>query len=399
MNVSQLKPIIIALYNAGRTGMLWGAPGIGKSAAFLDAARAIAKSLGLTGPVLQRHDIREFRLRGGPNGTPGDMRQAFGMFDLRLSMVDPVEVGGLPRENTENGTMEKLPPSWFGHTGRDDLPDYGILLLEELPTAPQSVQATAYQIALDGVIDDFKMKEGWATFAAGNRLSDGGVFTKLSNALANRICHIEVESDVNSWMNWAIDNGQDHSLIAFIRFRTDLLNTYEDHVKNKRAGFAFATERQWEAVNDFLVNNSDAAGSLLVDPATANAIMTGFVGSGPAAEYTGFRDTWHKMPNIDGIILNPDVAVLPEDAATSYAVMTALAGKASYNNLAQCLVYTDRLVDMGRAEMSMLFIRDMQRRQTLLQQAANDRGDRTFQDATMSPAFTVWAQKNADLFG
>ncbi len=385
MKVNDLTAITVALYNANRTGMYWGSPGIGKSDSFRAAAEQIKNSLGLTGPVLERHQIKPFLARGG------DIRTTFGLFDLRLSQMDPVEVGGLPRENRTNGTMEKLPPSWFAHTLRDDLPDFGILLLEELPSAPMSVQTAAYQITLDKVIEDYKLKEGWATFAAGNRLTDGGQYFKMPNALANRLCHIDVESDVDSWRQWALEHNIDHSLIAFISFRSDLLNTTEDHVKNKGKGFAFATERQWAAVNDFLTNNPGADASVM------HAVVSGLVGSGPAAEYIGFRDVWNNMPSIDGILIEPDTAILPEDAATQFAVMTALAARATYDNLAQCLHYTDRLMAKGRPEMAVLFIKDMQIRQNLAFEQAKAEG-RAFQRAEASPAYTMWASRNVQLF-
>lgn len=385
MKVSDLTPIIVALYNANRTGMCWGSPGIGKSASFRAAAQIVKESLGLTGPVLERHQLREFQAKGG------DMRQAFGLFDLRLSQMDPVEVGGLPRENKTNGTMEKLPPSWFAHEGRHDLPDHGILLLEELPSAPLSVQTTAYQITLDGVIEDFKLKAGWGCFAAGNRITDGGQYFKMPDALANRMCHIDVESNLDSWVDWAIDKGIEYSLVAFLRFKPDLLNTHEDKVKNKPKGFAFATERQWEAVNDILVNNQG------MDDGTLLAIIGGLVGPGPAAEYIGYRKVYQNMPNIDSVLIDPMSAHLPEDAASQYAVMTALAARADYNNLKNCFVYTDRLMAAGRAEMSVLFLKDMQRRQKIAETKAREAGQ-PFQNAVQSPEFSLWATKNRDLF-
>lgn len=385
MKVSDLTPIIVALYNANRTGMCWGGPGIGKSASFRAAAKLLKEQLGLTGPVLERHELRAFQLAGG------DMRQAFGLFDLRLSQMDPVEVGGLPRENKLNGTMEKLPPSWFAHEARKDLPDFGILLLEELPSAPLSVQTTAYQICLDHVIEDFKLKDGWGCFAAGNRLTDGGQYFKMPDALANRMCHIDVESNMDSWKDWAIDNGVEFSLVAFLSFKPDLLNTHEDKVKNKHKSFAFATERQWEAVNDILVNNNG------LDDGTLLAIIGGLVGAGPAAEYIGYRKVYQNMPNIDSVLIDPMSAHLPEDAGSQYAVMTALAARADYNNLKNCLVYTDRLLNAGRPEMSVLFLKDMQRRQKIAETKAREAGQ-PFQNAVQSPEYAVWASKNRDLF-
>lgn len=385
MKVSELNPIIAALYNAGTTGMFWGAPGIGKSTAFRAAAEILRKQIGLTGPVLERHQVKQFIAEGG------DIRTAFGLFDVRLSQSDPVDVGGLPRENKATGSMERLPPSWFPHFARNDLPNYGILLLDELPSAPLSVQTTAYQITLDGVIDEHRIKDGWAVFAAGNRVTDGGQFFKMPYALANRMCHIDVESNLDSWLDWAIAKGVDHSLVAFMQFKPDLLNCYEDHAKNKKAGMAFATERMWEKVDDLLQHNQG------IDQATLQAILGGLVGGGPAAEYMAFRSVWQNMPSTAQIFTDPMSASLPEDAATQYAVCTALSAATTANNVQQCFQYVDRFTQMGRAELSMLYVKDMQRRASNAARKAAEEG-KPFDNPVQTAAYSQWAIKNRDLF-
>lgn len=386
MKVNELTDVIQGLYHADRAGMIWGAPGIGKSYSFREAAKVLRDQMGLKGPVLERHEAREYAARGG------DMKQAFGMFDLRLSQSDPVDVGGLPRENKNTGATERLPPSWFAHTGRSDLPEYGILLLDELPSAPLSVQTAAYQITLDKVIDEYRLKEGWAVFAAGNRVTDGGQYFKMPMALANRFCHIDVESDVDSWCEWAIDVGVDISLVAFIRFRPDLLNTYEHHVKDKVKGFAFATERQWAAVNEVVTNNVG------LDPLVMSRVAEGLVGEGPALEYMAFRDVWASMPNVDAILINPTGAPVPDDASTQFAVCTAVAARCTAGNIAACLTYAERFATMGRPEMMMLLVKDIVRRQDNEQAKAAAIGS-PHQNPINSAAFTQFVTKYASLFG
>lgn len=388
MNISELKPVVVALYNAGIAGMIWGQPGIGKSDLFRAVAETCRDQLGLTGPVLERHEVAAFLMNGG------DLRQAFGIFDIRLSQSDPVDIGGLPREDKSNGSMERLPPNWFAHNGRTDLPDHGILLLDELPTAPLSVQTAAYQIVLDKVIDKYKLKDGWSCFAAGNRLTDGGQYFKMPNALANRFCHLEAESNLDSWVDWAINNNIDYSLIAFVRFKPELLNTFADHVENKRKGFSFATERVLERVNDVLNNNTQG----LTDEVLI-AITGGLAGAGWAAEYMAFRKVWQNMPSIQQIFIDPQTAILPEDAATQYAVCTALAGAVTYNNAPQAFDYVDRFTQKGRSEMTMLFVKDMQRRAGVAQKKAQEAGDTSYMRPESSPAYTKWAHANKDLFG
>lgn len=382
MNVSELITCLPAMYNSRRPVMLWGAPGIGKSYAFRTVAAQVAKSMGLAGPIIERHQLHDYR---------GDMAQAFGVFDLRLSQCDPVDVGGLPQ--SKGDMMARLLPDWFPAAHRTDIPEQGILLLDELPSAPLSVQTSAYQIALDGVIGDRRMKKGWYVAAAGNRLTDGGQFFKMPMALANRFCHLDVESNVDSWTNWAIDSNIEHSLVAFIRFRQDLLNTYEEHVTKKLKGMAFATERQWHAVADLIHCNSDDKGNLVMDKGVLAQLISGLVGEGPAAEYLGFRDVWHKMPSIDGIFLDPNNSVVPDDSATLYAVMTAVGGRATYDNMQQAVAYIDRVGTAGRPEFGVMAFMDIQRR-SLVNQA---KGDAQWKNPMTAPAFAQWAAKNTKL--
>ena len=385
MNINELKPVLAALYNANMPAMLWGQPGIGKSTVFRAVAEILKAQLGLTGPVLERHEVRAYREKGG------DMRNAFGMFDVRLSQSDPVDIGGLPREDKNTDSMDRLPPSWFPHEFRGDLPDFGILLLDELPSSPLSVQTAAYQIVLDNVIDRYKMKEGWSCFAAGNRVTDGGQYFKMPFALANRFCHLDVESDLDSWVDWAINAGIDHSLLAFVRFKPDLLNTFDKHVKEKVKGFAFATERVLERVDDVLKNNSGLGDDVL------HAIVAGLAGAGWAAEYLSFRKVWHNMPSIQQVLIDPQTAILPEDAATQYAVCTSLAAHVNYNNVPNALEYVERFKQLGRSEMSVLFIKDLQRRSSIAQKKAQEAGDTTYVRPEQSPAYTKWAHNNVDL--
>jgi hypothetical protein len=391
MNVQQLTPIIVALYNAATTGMLSGPPGIGKSASFRAAAEQLRDLLGLKGPVLERHQIAGYVAQGG------DINQAFGMFDVRLGQSDPVDIGGLPREDKATGSMERLVPGWFPHEGRTDLPRYGILLLDEFPSAPLSVQTAAYQITLDGVIDKYRLKDGWRTFAAGNRLMDGGQFFKMPHAQANRMCHISVESDLDSWLNWAIDNDIEHSLVGFMRLRPDLLNTYDDHIGQgadgkKKQGAAFATERMWEKVNDYLVGNPAAPDEV------TTAVISGMIGEGAAAEYIGFRQTWHNMPDVNQVLVDPDSAPLPEDSATQFAICTALAARVDMHNVGQALKYMDRFLAKQREELVVMFAKDMQRRQSVAQKKAHEAGNNQFVRAEQTQAYSIWSQRNADLF-
>src|SRR4051812_42503525 len=92
---------------------LWGAPGVGKS----DVVRQIAKRMSL--PIIE----------------------------FRASLRDAVDLRGLPLVDAVSGTSRWLPPSELPNAKRDG--ERGILFLDELNVAPQSVQAACYGLVLD----------------------------------------------------------------------------------------------------------------------------------------------------------------------------------------------------------------------------------------------------------
>lgn len=341
MNINALVQHIRFAHKANNVQMVWGAPGIGKSAACQEAADILAGELGLEGGVVEYGDA-------APEGFTID--QCFGVVDVRLSQCDPVDVGGLPYKTSRN-TQGRLIPDWFPAEGRDDLPEHGLLLLEEIVSAPLSVQAAAYQLTHDRRIGNKVMKPGWSIIMTGNRLTDGGVVFKMPTPLANRTTHLDVESDVDCWREWGLKNGTETSLLAFIAFRPDLLNTFEDHVKQKRDGMAFATERSW-----MMVDRLEKAGmpdDMFFDQAR------GSVGQGPAAEYSAWRKTWQNMPNLDHVLMNPQSAKIPEDSGTQYAVAVGLAARATRENLDEVMTYMERFdTEKGRPELLVLCLQD-----------------------------------------
>ena len=71
------------------------------------------------------------------------------------------------------------------------------------------------------------MPDGWAIFAAGNRQGDRGVTYSMPSPLANRFSHFEVETHLDDWVSWAYRNGIDERVIAFLRFRPELLFDFD----------------------------------------------------------------------------------------------------------------------------------------------------------------------------
>ncbi len=293
MKPSQLKSALIHLTAKQRPAFIWGPPGVGKS----DIVREVAEH-------------RKIELR-----------------DVRLSLMDPTDLKGLP---IISGTGAKKQVSW---AAPDFLPTKGkgILFLDELVSAPQSVQAASYQLILNRRIGDYELPEGWSVLAAGNRAGDRAVVHTMPSALANRFVHIDFDVDPEDWSLWAAQNGVSDLTRGFIRFRPDLLHKF-DAAANPRA---FPTPRSWVFCDDVIQSNLSADTEL--------ELIRGTVGEGAAIEYIAHIKLAQDLPTVDEILINPDSAPVPGSPASKYAICTALDKKANKGTIGRLLTYITRL--------------------------------------------------------
>lgn len=231
---------------------LWGPPGIGKSS----IVSQIAKEQGVE------------------------------CIDLRLSLLDPTDLRGIPFFNQEDNSAVWAPASFLP----DGSKKKGILFLDELNTAAPMVQASAYQLILDRKIGEYTLPEGWAIVAAGNRESDRGVVFRMASPLANRFVHLEMEPSVEDWKAWAKESNIDASIIAFISYRPDALFAFSTNNDNK----SFATPRTWQYVDEILESKPDD--DLLL------SMISGAIGEELAASFLGFRAVANTLPNMDEIL-------------------------------------------------------------------------------------------------
>jgi hypothetical protein len=261
--------------------------------------------------------------------------------DVRALLLDPVDLRGLPFLGSD-GRSKWATPEFLPQNGS------GILFLDELNAAPAMVQASCYQLVLDRKLGEYTLPEGWAIIAAGNRDSDRAVTTRMPTPLRNRFVHLEFEVDVQDWSEWAIQAGIRAEVIAFLRFRPELLSAFD------RDANAFPSPRSWEFVSRIL-DSLDSQSS----PVIEHEVIAGAVGTGASTEFSAFLRMFRELPNIDAILLNPTQEPVPENAAAQYAVASALARCASDTNFDRVCLYLNRLP----TEFRVLCVRDATLRQ------------------------------------
>jgi hypothetical protein len=288
---------------------VWGSPGIGKSSIIKQIA--VDKNL-------------EF-------------------VDLRLSLLDPTDLKGIPFFDKDNHEAVWASPNFLPKN-----PDSkGILFLDEINTAPPSVQASAYQLVLDRKVGDYELPKGWSIVAAGNHESDRGVVYRMPPPLANRFVHLSMEVSFEDWKIWAYDNGIESSIIAFLQYDSTKLFDF-DPSKNQKS---FPTPRSWEYVHKILASGIES--TLLFD------IVSGAVGSESATAFMSFRKVMNRLPDIEKLLNNEDVKV-EHDSQVLFAliagVITNIKQDSSKVKIDNALKFSLTLPK----EFSVMLVKDMQ---------------------------------------
>ena len=310
MKASNITKVVSSLIDKKLPVFIWGAPGIGKSS----IVKQISKDKEL-----------EF-------------------LDLRLSLLDPTDLKGIPFFNAETKEGVWAKPSFLPSKSNSK----GILFLDEINTAPPAVQASAYQLILDRKVGEYELPDGWSIVAAGNRENDRGVVYKMPPPLANRFVHFEMEVDFNDWKAWAYSSKIESSIIAYLAYDKSMLFTF-DATSNEKS---FATPRSWEYVDSIVKSNIEA--ELMLDS------VSGAVGREAAVGYLSFKKVMKDLPDLNTILDGSLAELKDEDPKVIMALAIGLVNALLENSKDE---YIDNILKFSLqlpGEFSIMLVKDMQ---------------------------------------
>jgi len=310
MKASDITKVVSHLMAKKLPVFIWGAPGIGKS--------SIVKQIAT--------------------------KQNLEFIDLRLSLLDPTDLKGIPFFNAQTNEGVWAKPSFLPSVANSK----GILFLDEINTAPPAVQASAYQLILDRKVGEYELPPGWSIVAAGNRENDRGVVYKMPAPLANRFVHFEMEVDFNDWKAWAYAANIESVIIAYLAYDKSMLFTFNAKSNEK----SFATPRSWEYVDSIVKSGIES--ELILDS------ISGAVGREAAVGYLSFKKVMKDLPDLTAI-LEGTLIVLEEEnpkvmMALAIGLVNALLENASDIAIDNVLKFSLQLP----GEFSIMLVKDMQ---------------------------------------
>jgi len=306
---------------------IWGQPGVGKS----DVVKEVTQE------------------------------EQVGLVDIRLAQRDATDLRGIP-------AIVDGKAVWLAPAELPSDPDWrGIILYDELPSAPPLVQAAAYQAILDRKIGLYEFPKGAYQLGAGNREGDRAVVYHMSTALANRFIHIDFDVNTDDWMDWAMSHNINPHIIAYIKWKPDALCPKFDPDSSEKA---FTTPRTW-AKSSWVLEN--------IEPRMQATMLEGAIGRGQTATFMSFLKLQTELPNLDDIMSGKSDYV-PTKNDLRFAIVGGLVARvkddAHYERL---LKYSEKLP----VEFSVMMIQMLA--------AKNDVA------LGSSPSWDTWARKHQDV--
>lgn len=296
LKYSKCKDAVIQCMKAGLVPMVKSSPGIGKSSLVRDIAN-------------------QAKLK---------------VIDIRLAQIESIDLNGFPDLSGKYATYKPFDTFPTEDTPIPDGYVGWIIFFDELNSADRDLLGSAYKIILDRMVGQEKLHPNAFCVAAGNLSTDNAVVTELPTAMQSRLVHLNLNADLEEWINHAIEADYDHRIISFLEFRPDFLMKFDPNHNDE----TFCSPRTWEFASRLCKDIKDLSERL--------PVIAGAVTEGVAREFIAFSKLTDHV-NIKDVLASPDTADVPKDTGTLFAITGMLAGHATKDNIDTLMIYIERL--------------------------------------------------------
>lgn len=210
-------------------------------------------------------------------------------------------------------------------------------------TVNNMVVHNCMQLILARRINGHKVSEHVCFIAATNRREDKAHVQGMLEPVKSRFASIvELEVKTDDWVEWAIINDMPTELISFVRFCPSILEEFEP------------TKDITNSPSPRTVTNAGKMQKAGLPKGMEFEAFKGAAGEAFAAKYTGFLSIFRSLPDIDGILANPEGAIVPTQVNVQYALCGALGARMNEKTATPILKYANRLP----TEISVATVRD-----------------------------------------
>jgi len=254
-------------------------------------------------------------------------------WDLIIShpvVADPTDYKGLPMPNADRTSADFLP---FGDLQKlMNAKRKTVFFVDDLGQASPMVQASLMQLLWGGEINGKKISDKVVFMGATNRKQDNaGVVGILEPVKSRWDAIIDLETDANDWVMWALDNNVPMELVTFVRMKPDFVN---EGVPSK------------DIANSPRPRTLFKAGKFMTDSLPEEFEFDAFKGAcgeAFAVEFCAFLQVYRNIPSLEEIYNNPTKVDIPKKADLQYALCGALVNVADDVKLPNIIKFLERL--------------------------------------------------------
>ena len=234
-------------------------------------------------------------------------RAASFLHELHLLFKEPVDFSGVPQ--VIKGRTRWCPPE---DLVPPDLPDHGVLLLEEVAQLEGPMQKALGPVLLEKRFGNLRLPANWLVVGTGNRAQDRAGALKLLSHLRNRVIRVKLDASLEDFQAWGLETGRICTEVrCYLEFRkAHLLNFVPEKDQQD------ATPRSWEMASQVLK---------VVSKDLRPEVLAGCVGQGVASEVEAFLQVWEDLPDVKKVLADPTGLPIPKELSVIYAAVGMLA--------------------------------------------------------------------------
>ena len=295
-----LADLAVAMAHSGLAMMLYGSPGIGKT--------ALLQGLG-----------GEARLVAWASEQCGEPLAALPVVTLSAPELNVEDLLGVP---TVEDLVRQLPDGterafkvtrWATPAALDPTRPF-VLFIDEPNRCEPSVRNALFQLITGRTTSSgFCLPRGSVVCMAGNRLEDRAGVRSMDTAFSNRCAHFELLVDPEAWLDWA-GRQRDFSPIvrAFLARHPGYLCRFDPASPSPQQ----ATPRTWAGAGFGLPK---------VPEALSSRLMQGIVGVESAQLFRSFQKHSDVVPEVGRLLEAPETVKVPQEGQLDQAWILATA--------------------------------------------------------------------------
>lgn len=263
------------------------------------------------------------------------------MVDVRLSQLQPEDLGGIPYLDRAAKIVERAMPDIIA---RCDVAHKAsgkpvVLFLDEMMSATPVMQAACFQLVYDRVSSGHALPEGTIIIGAGNTASDRSVVYEMPKPQGNRMMIVEyLGPTFAEYEQYCIDRSVHPMVMTFLKQQPDWVC---GHIDPDNDDLRSPTPRSWEAVSKLLYR-ADKVG---LNHGNRLFLVSSAVGDPAALKFEAVLRLGEKIVPFEQIMADPEgCPCYPDELGPSYLQMTMLVHRIeTKDQFGKSITYVERL--------------------------------------------------------